>query len=121
MEYLAEMPFSFETLIHHLARGIEAVGLLVLTVGGIVSFIQFFRYLSQKKDAYSKLRQNLGRSILLALEFLVAADIITTIIIEPTLTAVAVLSVVVLVRTFLSFSLELEISGRWPWQQSKIE
>ncbi len=62
-------------------------------------------------------RRSLGRAILLGLELLVAADIIKTVAISPTLESVAVLGGIVLIRTFLSFSLELEITGRWPWQQ----
>ena len=60
----------------------------------------------------------MGRSILLCLEFLVAADIINTVAIEPTLESLAVLAGIVIIRTFLSFSLEVEIEGRWPWQRA---
>ena len=67
-------------------------------------------------DTYRRFRQQLGRSILLGLELLVAADIIRTVAVTPTLSSVAVLALIVAIRTFLSFSLELEISGRWPWQ-----
>jgi uncharacterized membrane protein len=68
-------------------------------------------------SVYRSYRQLLGRSILLGLELLVAADIIRTVAVTPTLQSVAVLAVIVLIRTFLSFSLELEITGRWPWQK----
>ena len=61
----------------------------------------------------------MGRAILLGLEFLVAADIIHTIAVDPTFTSVGVLSIVVLVRTFLSFTLDVELEGRWPWQQQR--
>jgi uncharacterized membrane protein len=64
---------------------------------------------------YRRLRQQLGRTILLGLELLVAADIIRTVAITPTVQSVVVLAGIVLIRTFLSFSLELEITGRWPW------
>ncbi|MEZ4236170.1 MAG: DUF1622 domain-containing protein [Myxococcota bacterium] len=67
--------------------------------------------------AYRELRRGLGRAILLGLEFLVAGDIVRTVAIDPTLLGVAVLSIIVLVRTFLSFTLEMEIEGRWPWQR----
>ena len=63
------------------------------------------------------MRSNFGRSILLGLEFLIAADIINTVAVTPTLQSVIVLGAIVIVRTFLSFSLELEIEGRWPWQR----
>ena len=67
-------------------------------------------------DVYRRFRQQLGRSILLGLELLVAADIIRTVAVTPTLSTVLVLALIVAIRTFLSFSLELEITGRWPWQ-----
>jgi hypothetical protein len=70
---------------------------------------------------YRELRANLGRAILLGLEFLVAADIIGTVAIEPSFRSLGVLALIVAIRTFLSFSLELEISGRWPWQHADAE
>ncbi len=66
-------------------------------------------------------RKTLGRSILTGLELLVAADIIRTVAVEPTLESVLVLGLIVIIRTFLSFSLEVEIDGRWPWQSRKAE
>ena len=66
---------------------------------------------------YTRFRRVLGRAILLGLELLVAADIIKTVAVTPTLDSVVVLAIIVLIRTFLSWSLELEISGRWPWQK----
>jgi len=74
------------------------------------------RLVARDVNTYRRYRQQLGRSILLGLELLVAADIIRTVALTPTLTSVAVLAGIVLIRTFLSFSLELEITGRWPWQ-----
>lgn len=72
---------------------------------------------SEKLGFYRSYRQLLGRSILLGLELLVAADIIRTVAVTPTFVSVGVLAIIVLIRTFLSFSLELEITGRWPWQK----
>lgn len=71
---------------------------------------------SSREGLYRWYRQTVGRGILLGLELLVAADIIGTVAIEPTFTNVGILALIVLVRTFLSFTLELEVSGRWPWQ-----
>lgn len=68
-------------------------------------------------DPVSVFRRMLGRAILTGLELLVAADIIRTVAIDPTLESVAVLGIIVIIRTFLSFSLEVEIDGRWPWQK----
>lgn len=71
------------------------------------------------EDVYHQYRQRLGRSILLGLELLVAADIIRTVAVTPTFRSVGVLGLIVVIRTFLSFSLELEITGRWPWQKGR--
>ena len=70
---------------------------------------------------YRIVRTVFGRSILLGLEFLVAADIIRTVAVQPSLQNVAVLGLIVLIRTFLSFSLEVEIDGRWPWRRAALE
>ncbi len=72
-------------------------------------------------EAYRRFRLNLGRSILLGLEFLVAADIIRTVSQRPTLEGVLVLGLIVLIRTFLSFTLTVELEGRWPWQSREAE
>ena len=75
--------------------------------------------LRRKSPVYERFRRVLGRAILLGLELLVAADIIKTVAVTPTLDSVVVLAIIVLIRTFLSWSLELEISGRWPWQKRR--
>src|SRR6266536_6121808 len=67
-------------------------------------------------DAYTRYKTRLGRSLLLGLEILIAADVIRTVALEPTLTSVLVLGVLIVIRTFLSWSLILEMEGRWPWQ-----
>jgi uncharacterized membrane protein len=72
------------------------------------------------EEVYRIVRTVFGRSILLGLEFLVAADIIRTVAVQPSLENVAVLGLIVLIRTFLSFSLEVEIDGRWPWQHAVL-
>ena len=74
-----------------------------------------------RDEAVANFRSSLGRAILLGLEFLVAADIINTVAVTPTLLSVAVLAGIVIIRTFLSFSLEVEIEGRWPWDRRKGE
>ncbi len=68
---------------------------------------------------YHRYRQDVGRAILLGLEFLVAGDIISTVAVSPTFTSVGVLAGIVAIRTFLSFSLEVELEGRWPWQRAR--
>jgi uncharacterized membrane protein len=95
----------------------EAGGTLAMSVGAIVALALALR----DRDAggavvYRSFRNRLGRAIILGLELLVAADILRTISAEPTLRQVVVLGLIVLIRTFLSFSLEIELEGRWPWQ-----
>ena len=99
---------------------VELVGVLVLILGALLacgaSLVRLGRGASLS-DAYHGLRVDLGRAILLGLEFLVIADIIGTVAVEPTLHNLGVLAVIVAIRTLLSFALELEVSGRWPWQR----
>jgi uncharacterized membrane protein len=102
---------------------LEAVGILVIGVMALYSLGSAAKekLRASKGDAnpYKRLRQRLGRGILLGLEFLVAADIIHTVAVELNFQTVGVLALVVLIRTFLSFTLEVEITGKWPWQQSQ--
>ena len=106
-------------LIEGVTRIVELAGIAVILVGAIVAAVLYAVALRRTRPglAFAALRSNLGRSILLGLELLVAADIINTVAIEPTLDSVLVLGAIVLIRTFLSFSLEVEIEGRWPWQR----
>jgi uncharacterized membrane protein len=76
------------------------------------------RRVGDEEDAYRHTRRGIGRAVLLGLELLVAGDIIRTVAISPTFESVGVLAGIVLVRTFLSFTLELEINARWPWQHA---
>lgn len=98
---------------------IDGVGVAIIAIGAIVAGgIAIGRLLRRSPDTYRFFRETLGRTILLGLEFLVAADIIRTVAVTPNAQSVAVLAGIVAIRTFLSFSLELEITGRWPWQKS---
>jgi uncharacterized membrane protein len=102
-----------------IAQALEAAGLAVLVIGAVVTSLGFLRRgMAQRAwtPAYARYRADLGRAILLGLELLVAADIAGTVAAPLDLTNIAALGVVVLIRTFLSFSLEVEINGRWPWQ-----
>jgi uncharacterized membrane protein len=101
------------------ARAMEVSGVAALLIGAILAGAAFLREWLRDglPDAYHGLRANLGRAILLGLELLVAADIIRTVAVEPTLDNLAVLGVIVLIRTFLSFTLEIEISGQLPWRR----
>ena len=108
-------------LLHFITRSIEYGGIAIIVIGAVAAVVQYLTSLARREggDPYKLLRSRLGRSILLGLEFLVAADIIATVAIEPTLKSVMVLAGVVLIRTFLSFSLEVEIEGKWPWRRAE--
>lgn len=98
------------------------VGITVLGVGlALVAYAVEVVRTRQPEDAYRRSRRRIGRAVLLGLEVLVAGDIIRTVAVEPTFRTVGVLAVIVLVRTFLSMTLELEISARWPWQKDPAE
>ena len=103
---------------------IELVGVTIIAMGSAITLALFLLALikrSSVEEAIARFRSDLGRSILLGLEFLVAADIISTVVIELTLESVAALAGIVFIRTLLSFSLEAEIDGRWPWQRAAAE
>lgn len=103
---------------------VDVAGVAVIVCGALIATGVFIRRVLQRRgefpDAYRLYRQSLGRAILLGLELLVAGDIIRTVAVSPTFTSVGVLAVIVLVRTFLSFSLEVELEGRWPWQRRAV-
>ena len=105
-----------------LVQAIEAAGIAIIVLGGLAASAWFLIQLARTRAAgvaYDAYRANLGRAILLGLEFLVAADIIGTVAVDPTLQSLAVLAGIVLSRTFLSFSLEVEIEGHWPWRRTR--
>lgn len=102
------------------AATIELVGILIIVILALYSLAHGALGLLKKEDAegaFRQVRQRLGRGILLGLEFLVAADIIHTVAVELTFKTVGVLAIIVLIRTFLSFTLDVELTGRWPWQK----
>ena len=115
---LAEQVHAFADL---LARLIELVGVAIIIGGGAFATAAYLRQGFRTADwrsAYDQYRSNLGRAILLGLELLVAADIISTITAPLTFESVGLLGSIVIIRTFLSFSLETEIEGCWPWQRA---
>jgi uncharacterized membrane protein len=101
---------------------IEGVGIALIAVFALYSLVygtfQFFKDV-ETEVVFRRTRRALGRGILLGLEFLVAADIIHTVAVELTFKTVGVLTIVVLIRTFLSFTLNVELNGRWPWQEKE--
>jgi uncharacterized membrane protein len=101
----------------------ELAGVAVLVIGSILAFVRSIVSLIRLRDgpaAYRHFRLYMGRSIVVGLELLIAADIVRSVAIDPTFTSVGVLALIVLVRTFLSWSLEVEINGEWPWQHSRL-
>src|SRR6476661_4734467 len=111
---------SYDEIISEVVKVVEAVGAGIMVLGALGAFIAYgSRTISVKAapESYSELRRNLGRSILLGLEVLIIADIVRTIIVDPTLESVAVLGIIVIIRILLSFSLEVEIDGFWPWRR----
>ena len=108
-----------QELIEGAGKVVDAAGVAAIVIGAMVaSAFALGRLVRREPSVYSRYRRSLGRAILLGLELLVAADIIRTVAVSPTIESVAVLAGIVLIRTFLSFSLELEITGRWPWQKN---
>ena len=113
---------DFQDSIEMVGQVIDAAGVAAIVIGTVAATVLAgWRLLHREPGVYRQFRRFLGRSILLGLELLVAADIIKTVAVRPTLNDIAVLAAIVAIRTFLSWSLELEISGRWPWQKEKDE
>jgi uncharacterized membrane protein len=114
---------EFEQVLDLAVRLFEITGVGILVIGGLISAVVYIRDLTRidRKAAYTGLRHNLGRSILLGLEVLIVADIILTVAIDQTLESAATLGLIVLVRTFLSFSLDIEMDGVVPWHRRAAE
>lgn len=101
---------------------IESIGIATITLFALYALYNAAMRMLKKEDSesvYQELRQSLGRGILLGLELLIASDIIYTVAVELTFETIGVLAIVVLIRTFLSLTLEVEMSGKWPWQNNK--
>jgi uncharacterized membrane protein len=109
---------DYEALFADVARVIEGVGVFIMAIGLTAVLIRYvYDVLRKRAGSYQRLRVDLGRVILLGLEVLIVGDIVRTIIVDTSLQSVAILSLIVIIRTVLSFALEVEISGAWPWQQ----
>ena len=114
---------SYEHTISDIVKVVEAVGAGIMVLGGLGALVVFVgRVLGSgtAEDAYEALRRDLGRCILLGLEVLIVADIVRTIIVDPTLESVVVLGGIVLIRIVLSFSLEVELDGVLPWRRREF-
>ncbi|MDT0686141.1 DUF1622 domain-containing protein [Autumnicola psychrophila] len=113
---------ELQVYIEYTAKFIEVAGILTIVIWTSIALGRFlFSIQGTKPRSYRLLRQELGKGILLGLEILVAGDIIATVVTEPTMDRVLALAVIVLIRTFLSFSIELEIEGKFPWQRESHE
>ncbi len=114
---------SYDHVISEVVKVVEAVGAAIMVVGGLGALLLFaLRALRSESahESYNDLRRNLGRCILVGLEVLIIADIVRTIIVDPTVESVVVLGTIVVIRIVLSFSLEVEIDGVWPWRRWQI-
>lgn len=114
---------GYDHVISEVVRVVEAVGAGIMVLGGLGAFLVYAYQAVQAptaRESYDRLRRNLGRCILLGLEVLIVADIVRTIIVDTTIESVAVLGIVVVIRIMLSFSLEVEIDGLWPWRRWEL-
>ena len=114
---------SYDEFVSDVVQWVEAVGAAILVVGGVGALVYFAVAALRADDRtgiYDRLRRVLGRVILLGLEILIITDIVRTIIVDPTLESVGVLGLIVLIRIVLSFSLEVEMYGVWPWSRWRL-
>jgi uncharacterized membrane protein len=108
---------SYSEVIARIGEGVDGAGVAVIVIGALFNACAAAVNLAQHEaGVYRRFRQQLGQTILLGLELLVAGDIIRTVASKPTLISVAILASIVAIRTLLSFSLEVELTGHWPWR-----
>jgi uncharacterized membrane protein len=111
---------NFRQLMEIIGTAVDGVGVFIVAAGAIVATARLLVHRTHNTgNYYSSYRQDIGRAILLGLEFLIAGDIIRTVVVAPTIQNVLVLGLIVLIRTFLSLSLQLEIEGRLPWRREE--
>jgi uncharacterized membrane protein len=111
----------FRQIMEVVGTSVDGVGVFIVAGGMVVATVRLAtRRAHDTGNYYSLYRQDVGRAILLGLEFLIAGDIIRTVVVAPTLQNVVVLGLIVLIRTFLSLSLQLEIEGKLPWQREVV-
>jgi uncharacterized membrane protein len=115
---------SYDHIINDIVKVVEAVGAGIMVIGGLwalLGYIVGMAHSGRHESSYRQLRQRLGQSILLGLEVLIVGDIVRTIIVDTTVESVAVLGLIVIIRIVLSFSLEVEIDGAWPWNLWRVK
>jgi len=114
------MMATYREIMGSIGMAVDSVGVLVIVIGAILATGRFLVHQhGGQGQQYRLFRQDLGRAILLGLEFLIAGDIIRTVVVAPTIENVIILGLIVLIRTFLSMALQLEVEGRWPWQRAE--
>jgi len=110
---------NIKLFINYIAAAIEIIGCITIFTGVLYSLgkslVLFYK---KEPEPFIELRQTLGKSILLGLEILIAADIIATVVAEPTLESVSILGLIVFIRTIMSLSLQVELEGKFPWQKN---
>ena len=114
---------KFDHVISDVAQVVEAVGAAIMIVGGFAALVAYVVSIFRSRAPlieYQKLRERLSRAILLGLEVLIVGDIVRTIIVDPTIQSVGVLAMIVFIRIVLSFALEVEIDGVWPWNRGRL-
>jgi uncharacterized membrane protein len=114
---------TYDDFISDVVRVVEATGAAIMVLGGLWALLAYAVATARpgtRADAYQQLRLRMGRAILLGLEVLIIGDIVRTIIVDPTIESVAVLGLIVVIRIVLSFSLEVEMDGTWPWSRWRL-
>ncbi|WP_104164028.1 DUF1622 domain-containing protein [Cryobacterium sp. N22] len=114
---------TFEEVVEAAVRVVEVAGAAIMVFGGLAALLAGIPRILRsdtRPTAYQAMRRELGRAILLGLEVLIVADIIRTIVVEPTVESVLVLGAIVIIRVLLSFSLEVEMDGVWPWARWRM-
>ncbi len=115
---------TYDEFISDVVKGVEAAGAMIMVIGGLWALLAALLATLRpetREGSYRQLRQRLGRAIMLGLEVLIVGDIVRTIIVDPTFESVAVLGMIVVIRIVLSFSLEVEMDGTWPWSRWRVE
>lgn len=112
---------TFTAVVETIGLAIDGAGVAVIAIGLIVAVVRYALGRGALADPYRQLRHDVGKAILLGLEFLVAADIIRTVAVAPTMDNALTLGVIVLIRTFLSMAVQVELEGHWPWRRAGRE
>lgn len=114
---------TYDEFVSDVVKVVEGFGAAIMVLGGLAALIAYVVAMAApatREGAYDQLRERLGRAILLGLEVLIVGDIVRTIVVDPTIESVVVLGMIVVIRIVLSFSLEVEIEGTWPWSRWRL-